>query len=272
VITTSWPPRACGSTWAAWVIARRCWTKEPSPPSASKSPCPTPPRPASPPTAPRHRRAATTPWWTRCGGLCCSCCRVLPGRGGLDGIGAEIIGFGVSSLACHKFGSGRDRPCGRPPGQIRTCGTTASGSHLGLLAERQPKRLHARRQERHAAPALCPGRGPTPPVPLGRSPSLHGLRRPPAGRAARSRRAGRWRRQPARGPTKPQRSIEEAAAAHPRARNAHVPPGASQLAKSLTASCQKSKPWRGRSAGEMKNSLTRTGLQPVAPRPSHLTR
>jgi hypothetical protein len=39
---------------------------------------------------------------------------------------------------------------------------------------------HARRQERHADPALCPGRGPTPPVPLGRSPSLHELRRPPA--------------------------------------------------------------------------------------------
>ena len=39
---------------------------------------------------------------------------------------------------------------------------------------------HARRQERHADPALCPGRGPTPLVPLGRSPSLHGLRRPPA--------------------------------------------------------------------------------------------
>ena len=41
-------------------------------------------------------------------------------------------------------GSGRDRPYGQPPGQIRTCGTTASGSHLGLMAERRPKPLHAR--------------------------------------------------------------------------------------------------------------------------------
>jgi len=29
---------------------------------------------------------------------------------------------------------GRDRPCGRPPAQIRTCGTTASGSYFGCLA------------------------------------------------------------------------------------------------------------------------------------------
>ena len=78
-------------------------------------------------------------------------------------------------------GSGRDRPYGQPPGQIRTCGTTASGSHLGLWRRGGRSHFtHARRQQRHADPALCPGRGPTPPVPLGRSPSLHGLRRPPA--------------------------------------------------------------------------------------------
>ena len=31
-------------------------------------------------------------------------------------------------------GSGRDGPCGPPPGQIRTCGTTAYGSYFGCLA------------------------------------------------------------------------------------------------------------------------------------------
>jgi hypothetical protein len=31
-------------------------------------------------------------------------------------------------------GRGRERPCGRPPAQIRTCGITAYGSYLGCLA------------------------------------------------------------------------------------------------------------------------------------------
>src|SRR5262245_45885088 len=33
---------------------------------------------------------------------------------------------------------------GGPPAQIRTCSITAYGSHLGLMAERRPKPLHAR--------------------------------------------------------------------------------------------------------------------------------
>src|SRR5262245_24663233 len=41
-------------------------------------------------------------------------------------------------------GRGRDRPCGRPPAQIRTCSIIAYGSHLGLMAERRPRPLHAR--------------------------------------------------------------------------------------------------------------------------------
>ncbi|MFZ1933550.1 MAG: hypothetical protein WCB27_08235 [Thermoguttaceae bacterium] len=32
------------------------------------------------------------------------------------------------------LGCGRDRPCGRPPAQIRTCGITAYGSYFGYLA------------------------------------------------------------------------------------------------------------------------------------------
>ena len=31
-------------------------------------------------------------------------------------------------------GRGRDRPCGRPPAQIRTCSITAYGSYFGCLA------------------------------------------------------------------------------------------------------------------------------------------
>ena len=36
--------------------------------------------------------------------------------------------------AASSTGRGRDRPCGRPPAQIRTCGITAYGSYLGCLA------------------------------------------------------------------------------------------------------------------------------------------
>jgi hypothetical protein len=31
------------------------------------------------------------------------------------------------------LGRGRDRPCGRPPAQIRTCSITAYGSYFGCL-------------------------------------------------------------------------------------------------------------------------------------------
>ncbi len=34
-------------------------------------------------------------------------------------------------------GCGRDRPCGRPPARIRTCGITAYGSYLGCLAKKR---------------------------------------------------------------------------------------------------------------------------------------
>src|SRR5262249_50808305 len=43
---------------------------------------------------------------------------------------SAIRGFGIFGGFWGSSGSGRDRPCGRPPGQIRTCGATASGSHL----------------------------------------------------------------------------------------------------------------------------------------------
>jgi ELWxxDGT repeat protein len=38
------------------------------------------------------------------------------------------------SRTAHITGRGRDRPCGRPPAQIRTCGITAYGSYFGCLA------------------------------------------------------------------------------------------------------------------------------------------
>lgn len=34
-------------------------------------------------------------------------------------------------------GRGRERPCGRPPARIRTCGITAYGSYLGCLASKR---------------------------------------------------------------------------------------------------------------------------------------
>src|SRR5215471_18444909 len=34
-------------------------------------------------------------------------------------------------------GRGRDRPCGRPPAQIRTCSITAYGSYFGCLARKR---------------------------------------------------------------------------------------------------------------------------------------
>jgi hypothetical protein len=48
------------------------------------------------------------------------------------------------TASAQRGGRGRDRPCGRPPAQIRTCSITAYGSHLGWMAERRPKPLHAR--------------------------------------------------------------------------------------------------------------------------------
>src|SRR5262245_51113579 len=38
-------------------------------------------------------------------------------------------------------GRGRDGPCEPPPAQIRTCGTTASGSYFGCLARLRPGNL-----------------------------------------------------------------------------------------------------------------------------------
>ena len=39
-----------------------------------------------------------------------------------------------SDTGAEDYGRGRDRPCGRPPAQIRTCGITAYGSYFGCLA------------------------------------------------------------------------------------------------------------------------------------------
>ena len=40
---------------------------------------------------------------------------------------------------CRELGCGRDRPCGRPPAQIRTCSVTAYGSYLGCLARKRTR-------------------------------------------------------------------------------------------------------------------------------------
>ena len=42
---------------------------------------------------------------------------------------------------CSTRGRGRERPFGRPPAQIRTCGITAYGSYLGCLAKKRTSRI-----------------------------------------------------------------------------------------------------------------------------------
>src|SRR5713101_5959109 len=63
-----------------------------------------------------------------------------------------------------------------PPAQIRTGSITAYGSYLGYLASKRCF-THIEQVARRAGPALRPGRGRLPDVLLGRSPSLHTLRR-----------------------------------------------------------------------------------------------
>src|SRR6266852_2514283 len=66
-----------------------------------------------------------------------------------------------------------------PPAQIRTGRITAYGSYLGYLASKRCF-THIEQVARRAGPALRPGRGRLPDVLLGRSPSLHALRRWPS--------------------------------------------------------------------------------------------
>ena len=83
-----------------------------------------------------------------------------------------------SRWRCRKQGRGRDGGYPPPPAQTRTRGTTASGSHLGSMAQREPLRF---------SPAHTAARAPVYPgtesrtgllqsVPLGQRPSLHALR------------------------------------------------------------------------------------------------
>src|SRR6516165_6115759 len=75
-------------------------------------------------------------------------------------------------------GRGRERPCGRPPAQIRTCGITAYGSYLGSWRwHGHPGTPRTMARARRVDPALSPGRGLRHRAPLGRPPSLHRLRR-----------------------------------------------------------------------------------------------
>ena len=71
---------------------------------------------------------------------------------------------------------GRDRPCGRPPAQIRTRGITSYGSYLGSdgVAANGGGPYAWWGDKRY--PALCPARVPPSDVSLGRSASLHRLR------------------------------------------------------------------------------------------------
>ena len=65
-----------------------------------------------------------------------------------------------------------------PPAQIRTCRIAAYGSYLGYLALKHICYFtHTAQVAQLAGPALSPGRGRLPDVLLGRSPSLHALRR-----------------------------------------------------------------------------------------------
>jgi site-specific recombinase XerD len=50
------------------------------------------------------------------------------------GYSGHSLRAGLVTQAAMSGGRGRDRPCGRPPAQIRTCGTTAYGSYFGCLA------------------------------------------------------------------------------------------------------------------------------------------
>jgi hypothetical protein len=57
-------------------------------------------------------------------------------------------------------GRGRERPCGRPPAQIRTCGITAYGSYLGSWRWHcEPATPRTMSRARRVDPALSPGHG-----------------------------------------------------------------------------------------------------------------
>jgi len=134
--------------------------------------------------------------WNHGSQHCRACHRIspYPPKSGYNKSWTPIFcGFFLKTWTLTVFASlsrGRDGGCPPPPAQTRTRGTTASGSHLGSVAEREP--LCCSPAHLAARTPIYPGTesrtGLLQSVLLGQRPSLHALRQRSHALARTSRR------------------------------------------------------------------------------------